>query len=197
VSPRAGTTRDVIEARLELGGVAVTLLDTAGLHDTDDVIELEGMRRARDRAASADLIIFVHDARVAASSSPPGHSADAFELTRRLTVANKIDLVAGWHGDGIEVSARTGEGIDRLRDTLREVARSMTTGATGAPLTRARHRAALQRVVEHLGAGYTAPLIELRAEDVRLAVATLGRITGRVGVEDILDSVFSQFCIGK
>ncbi len=197
VSPKAGTTRDVVEARLELGGVAVTLLDTAGLHDTDDPIEREGMRRARNRAGSADLVIVVGDGSMAACSSSAWPDAEAFEESRCMMVANKIDLAAGQDSDKLGVSARTGEGIDRLRDILREKALAMTSGGADAPLTRARHRAALQQVVDHLGAGYTAPLIELRAEDLRLAVAALGRITGRVGVEDVLDSVFSQFCIGK
>jgi len=191
VSDRPGTTRDVLEARLELGGVAVTLLDTAGLRATEDAVEAEGIRRARARAAEADLVVAVHD-----PWTPPEYDVDPRDA-RCLVVCNKIDVAVRRSQDRINVSALTGEGIPRLRDKLCDAARMLTGGGGDAPLTRARHRAALHAVVDSLGDALAASMTELRAEDVRLALGAMGRITGRTGIEEILDSVFAQFCIGK
>jgi tRNA modification GTPase len=189
VSSLPGTTRDVLEARVELGGAPVTLLDTAGLRDTDDIVEAEGVRRARARAAEADLIISVRDV-----SAMQG---DALRDARVLHVINKVDLHAVAADGCLAISALTGEGMDRLRDTLAAHARALTQAEGPPPLTRARHRAALLEAVARLQSAISAPLPELRSEDVRLALRAIGRITGTVGVEDILDSVFRQFCIGK
>ncbi|HSU05191.1 MAG TPA: hypothetical protein VLI93_06430 [Acetobacteraceae bacterium] len=112
-------------------------------------------------------------------------------------VCNKIDL-GGLIPDGtIGVSALTGAGMNELLDRLIEAARSMTERAGPPPLTRARHRAALQEAVARLAGALDAELPELRAEDLRLALRAIGRITGAIGVEDVLDSIFSRFCIGK
>ncbi len=185
VSDRPGTTRDALETRVAFGGVPVTLVDTAGLRDTDDSIEAEGVRRALARAREADLVIRVVEA---------GTPAPA---TEGLLIANKADLgLAGPEG-ALRISGRTGAGMEELRRLLAEAARRMTQSAGPPPLTRARHRAALLAAAGHLDAAELAELAELRGEDLRLAMQALGRITGHVGVEDILDAVFSQFCIGK
>jgi tRNA modification GTPase len=187
VSPTPGTTRDILEARVVLGGVPVTLVDTAGLRDTIDAIEAEGVRRARARAAAADRVIVVVEAGTAA---PP-------LAEPAILVANKSDLGAAGPAGGLRVSALTGEGLDLLRDRLALEARRLTETSGPPPLTRSRHRVALQMALERLTDAEAAPLPELRGEDLRLALRALGRITGQVGVEDILDTLFRQFCIGK
>jgi tRNA modification GTPase len=177
VAPSPGTTRDVLEVRLDIGGVPVTLLDTAGLRETSDPIEAEGVRRARARAAQADLVIELVDA-----TSPTQTPALGVGVLR---VATKIDL------------APMPSGMNELRDHLAKAARGLTDRSGPPPLTRARHRAALIEAAERLATAIDAPLPELRGEDLRLALRAIGRVTGQVGVEDILDSVFRQFCIGK
>lgn len=188
VSATPGTTRDALETRVVLGGVPVTLVDTAGLRDTTDEIEAEGVRRARARAAAADAVVLVEDASV---GSPAAHAAN------QLHVINKIDLGGCVPPGAIGVSALTGEGMDTLRASLAGIARSLTEMSGPPALTQARHRTALQEAAARLAAARTAELPELRAEDLRLALRSLGRITGAVGVEDILDTLFARFCIGK
>ncbi|CAH2600897.1 tRNA modification GTPase MnmE [Rhodovastum atsumiense] len=191
VSPLPGTTRDVLEVRLDIAGVPVTLLDTAGLRDTTDLIESEGVRRARARAETADLVIAVLDA----SAPEPGTALP--QAAPILWVATKIDIAPVPPTADLGVCAPTGTGLDRLRALLAERARTLVEGAGPPPLTRARHRAALVEAAARLEDALAAPLPELRGEDLRLARRALGRITGQVGVEDILDSVFRAFCIGK
>jgi tRNA modification GTPase len=200
VSDRPGTTRDALEARVVLGGVPVTLVDTAGLRETTDSVEAEGVRRAIARAGDADLVMTV----VEAGSPRPAQAPDASTpevrpvgATASLLIANKADLGLPGPEDAVRVSAKTGMGMDELRARLSEVARRMTESSGPPPLTRSRHRAALLAAAEHLDAAEQADLPELRGEDLRLAMRALGRITGHVGVEDILDTVFSRFCIGK
>ena len=190
VSAQPGTTRDALETRVVLGGVPVTLVDTAGLRETEDAIEAEGVRRALARATDADVVVAVTEAGQEAAS------IDADDKPRVL-VANKVDLGGLVPTDAIGVSALTGQGIDALRSRLAEEARALTESAGPPPLTRARHRAALQEAAARLAGAAVADLPELRAEDLRLALRALGRITGNVGVEDILDTLFAQFCIGK
>ena len=187
VSPTPGTTRDVLEARVVFGGVPVTLVDTAGLRETPDAIEAEGVRRALARAEDADLIVEVSDS---------GHFAEG-PASLRIMVANKSDLGQSAPAGAVAVSARTGEGLDLLRDRLAVAARTMTETAGPPPLTRARHRAALLEALDRLDAATETDLPELRGEDLRLALRAIGRIVGHVGVEDILDTLFGQFCIGK
>lgn len=187
VSPTPGTTRDALETRVVLGGVPVTLVDTAGLRETTDAIETEGVRRALARAAEADLVI-----EVVAESAASGTPGD-----RRLLVANKADLGFDPPAGAIRISALTGEGLDDLRAKLAASARALTASDGPPPLTRARHRAALLEALERLNAAAETTLPELRGEDLRLAMRALGRITGHVGVDDILDTLFRQFCIGK
>ena len=185
-SASPGTTRDTLEVRLEIAGMPVTLIDTAGLRDTDDPVEAEGIRRARAREAAADIVLQVKEAGAAAAAPSPG----------RLLVANKIDQApapAGWLG----VSAMTGEGVSRLREALADEVRRLTDAGPHPLLSRARHEAALRDAAEHLARALASALPELRGEDLRLAMRGLGRITGAVGAEDILDTVFGAFCIGK
>jgi tRNA modification GTPase len=211
VSATPGTTRDALETRVVLGGVPVTLVDTAGLRDTIDEIEAEGVRRAWARAAAADLVIVVVEAR---DSPPPlagGGWGEGASRPHRppppaplpqgegevVVVTNKIDLGGVVPADAIAVSVLTGIGLPILRARLETAARSLTEGAGPPPLTQARHRAALQEAAARLAGARCADLPELRAEDLRLGLRALGRITGIVGVEDILDTLFARFCIGK
>ncbi len=187
VSPVPGTTRDVLETRIVLGGVPVTVVDTAGLRDTDDPIEAEGVRRARARAEEADLVMVLVEA---------GDDAPALPEASML-VASKADLDRPGPDGALRISALTGEGMEALHDRLSTVARQLTEAGGSPPLTQARHRAALQDAAVYLADAERAELAELRGEDLRLAMRALGRITGQVGVEDILDTVFLRFCIGK
>ena len=193
VSARAGTTRDVIEVHLDLGGFPVVLADTAGLREAGDEIEEEGIRRALDRAARADVKIAVFDA-----TAPLDAATRALIDADTVVVLNKTDLApVAADIDALPVSARTGAGLRALEERLAAFSADRLAG-TGAPaLTRARHRAALEECRDALARALAAPLPELAAEDVRLASRALGRITGRVDVEDLLDVIFRDFCIGK
>ena len=184
VSPGAGTTRDVLEARLVMEGYLVRLIDMAGLHESGDSVELEGMRRARAEAASADLCLLL-----TAPDAPPPPDMPG------LRVRTKSDLGAAPGGPGLAVSARTGEGLEALRGAIAEAVRSRVAGPPGA--LRARHVHALAESAEALDRFAAASQTDLAAEDLRLAVRALGRVTGRVDVEDLLDAIFREFCIGK
>ena len=208
VSARAGTTRDVIEVHLDLGGYPVILADTAGLRCSEDEIESEGVRRARARAEDADLRILMLDA-----ASWPEIDGEVGSLIDddALIVINKIDMhpvPGGVKVEGREawpMSVATGEGLEAFLGSL-EKAMKMRFGRGEAPvITRARHRKAVEECTECLKRFLSATenyestnaRIELITEDVRLAGRTLGRITGRIDVEDLLDVVFRDFCIGK
>ncbi len=201
VSETAGTTRDVIEVHLDLGGWPVTLADTAGLRDAADAVEREGVRRALDRAAGADLRIVVFAAGGAADAESLAVLEGAAESS--LAVVNKADLggdvdpaLAGYRP--VMVSARTGAGLpELLRAVGTAAAAALETGDGAAPLTRLRHRSALEDCVAALARAGADVDAELMAEDLRLAARALGRITGRVDVEDLLDAIFRDFCIGK
>lgn len=193
VSDRPGTTRDVIEVALELGGLPVVLSDTAGLRDAEDELEREGVRRALSRARRADLVLLLRDAAVQTADV----WRDEVGGAPILCVANKVDLGFAEEPGEIAISARTGEGIDGLIAAIGTVASGALTGDGSPALTRARHRAALQEALTSLQRSCRAPTPELRAEDLRLAVRAIGRITGRVDVEDVLDVIFGAFCIGK
>lgn len=197
VSSIAGTTRDIVEARLDLGGYPILLADTAGLREVaegGDPIEREGVRRALARAEQADLRLLVFpagynvDAPVAALAGP-----DAILIANKLDLAPDALLPQGALG----VSAATGFGLDILRQRLYAEADARMNAEGSPAITRARHRAALTECVADLARADAAPSADLRAEDVRLAARALGRITGRVGVEDLLDVIFREFCIGK
>jgi len=191
VSPQAGTTRDVVEARVVIAGVPVLLADTAGLRETADAIEAEGVRRARAQGQAAELVLAVF----AADAAPDAETLALLEVGA-LAVVNKADLAAPALA-GIAVSARTGAGLPALRAALEAAVRARAGLSDVASLTRPRHRAALADTIAALDALPQAALPELRAEALRAAMRALGRLTGAMGVEAILDLVFSEFCIGK
>ncbi len=265
VSPYAGTTRDVIEVHLDLAGLPVTLLDTAGIRESDDPVEMEGVRRARERAAAADLVLWVMDANAAsAAAALPAASEPPVWVVR-----NKIDLLAGQPRNESEdqsgpraevgliptkslkdivnrrltatvarnesefstenslkdivnkrltdssprnnsksdsnelvfaISAATGEGFEPLFARLGEFAGTFLAGAEPALVTRERHRRALEEALSALRRALspaTAAREDLLAEELRLAARALARLIGRIDVEDILDVIFRDFCIGK
>jgi tRNA modification GTPase len=196
VSTRAGTTRDVVEVRLALAGVPVTLADTAGLRDAADEVEQEGIRRAQNRAGGADLVLAVFAADVA-----PDAQTLAWVRPGTLVLANKVDLAPAPVLIGevapMGVSARTGTGLEALRARLEAEAVRLAGSGDAAVLTRSRHRAALAEAAGWLAEAEAAALPELVSEALRAALRALGRLTGRVGVEAILDVVFREFCIGK
>lgn len=188
VSPIAGTTRDVLEVPLNLGGYPVLLIDTAGLReDSADPIEMEGVRRARARLADADLRILLLD--------PTQPVSDQME-DADLTVWSKADLTTAPPG-ALSVSAQSGGGLDQLVNAITEHLKARTAKRSGIGPTRERHRAALGQVVFHVKQSLDARMPELLAEDLRLAARALGEITGRVHVDDLLDVIFRDFCIGK
>ncbi len=248
VSPFAGTTRDVIEVHLDLGGMPVTLLDTAGIRDSDDPVEREGVWRARERAAAADLVLWVMDA------SEPTQPAGAMPGRRDAAnpdsaapapptwlIYNKIDLLGAalsneqrhqsirknepkdqtnnalgdrvnkrltessehrFTSDELEfnLSASSGDGFDELLTALTHHANGFLAGAEPALVTRERHRRALEDALAALRRALKPDLAtkeDLLAEELRVAARALGRLTGRVDVEDILDVIFRDFCIGK
>jgi tRNA modification GTPase len=208
VSPVAGTTRDVVEVRLVLAGYPVWVADTAGLREASDDIEAEGIRRALARAEEADLRIWVLD-----STSGVSHADVSRETSPRdgdLVVLNKGDLGSGSSGgtlgpfrpfNPIVVSAKTGAGVDELERRLAQIVRERLDTDEAPLVTRARHRelveqalAAVERALEGARIGIGAELV---SEDLRLAARSLGRITGSIDAEDLLERIFSQFCVGK
>ena len=190
VSDVPGTTRDVIEVRLDLAGFPVILADTAGLRDSGDFLEQEGVRRAWARAEAADLRLLILDGSV-------GDTPEKFAPTADIVVHNKSDLARAKAGPGFWVSAKTGQGIPELIEELaRRAADRLGTGEA-AVITRSRHRRALEEAVRHLASARAETQAELKAESVRLALRAIGRITGRVDLDELLDVVFRDFCIGK
>ncbi|HEX4294357.1 MAG TPA: tRNA uridine-5-carboxymethylaminomethyl(34) synthesis GTPase MnmE [Rhizomicrobium sp.] len=195
VAETAGTTRDIVEVRMDLGGYLVTLADTAGLRHAAEAVEAEGVRRALARAKSADLVLLLLDgsAEDPMAGLPPSMRAD-------LTVWNKAELPWPARRSGAAISLKTGQGLDALMTVLAAEVRNRLEAPGEAPvLTRKRHRHALEQAARSLEAALAAPPghPELLAEDLRLALRALGRITGRVDIEQLLDVVFRDFCIGK
>jgi len=204
VSETAGTTRDIIEVQLDLGGYPVVLADTAGIRDSQDDVEQEGVRRALSRGQDADLKIVLFNG-TALNEQPD----DVLSLVDGFTlpVINKIDLhrpsgplvIEGKAALGLSV--KSGEGVDQLLEMLEREVRDRFSVSESALLTRARHREALGECVGALQRALSEDISgrgpELVAEDLRLAARGLGRITGRVDVEDLLDKIFGDFCIGK
>jgi tRNA modification GTPase len=197
-----GTTRDLLREPIDIGGVAITVVDTAGLREAGDQVEAEGMRRARGEAARADLALLVLDAQ---------RGDDAESLQREvpqgvpaIALHNKIDLIdpataAAVSGHGLGISARTGAGLDDLREQLRSMA-GLGEGSEGTFSARARHLDALARVAAHLDLAVTHAAEaqgELLAEELRLAQNALGEITGAFSADQLLGEIFSSFCIGK
>ncbi|WGD29265.1 tRNA uridine-5-carboxymethylaminomethyl(34) synthesis GTPase MnmE [Ancylobacter sp. WKF20] len=205
VSDEPGTTRDVLEVALDLAGHKVTLLDTAGLREATGKVEAEGIRRARARIGEADLVLWVHDATDGpAPTDIP--DAPAGEGAARWLLANKADLAPAplaspdWAARSFTVAATTGEGLPDLIAALSAFVAARAEGAEHPMLVRERHRAGAQEALGHLDlalAGWDDLSEELLAEELRLAARALGRITGAIGTEDLLDVVFREFCIGK
>ena len=216
VSPFAGTTRDVIEVHLELDGYPVTILDTAGIRDSAEPVEQEGVRRARARAAQADLVLWVID--VSADDRASVESARLKSDAQQWLIENKIDLLEEGARrrltapcqDGerdefqfvFSASSERGEGLDALFGALAAFARNSFAAGEAAIVTRTRHRHALEETAAALDRAIAEsvmqrPREELIAEELRHASWALGRLTGRVDVEDVLDKIFRDFCIGK
>jgi len=196
VSATEGTTRDVIEAHLDLGGYPVLVADTAGLRAAPEAVEAEGVRRALERGARADLVLHVIDG----SAPRPLPAALAARGGDVIEVWNKADLApppTDRPGSVLAVSATSGDGLGRLLAALQGAVAERFEGAGEAVMTRERHREAVTDCVACLERAGTAALPELAAEDLRLAARALGRVTGRVDVEELLDIVFRDFCIGK
>jgi len=200
VTPFAGTTRDVLDAELIIGGYAVTLSDTAGLRESEDVVEAEGVRRARARAETADLRLWVR-----APGDPDG-AAGAFVGPDDLVVLTKADLGLSAEPDpaplalaALTVSPVTGEGMAALQAWLADRLARDLSGADFPAVTRERHRARLAEALDAVQAGRAAldRAPEMAGEDLRRAADALSRVTGAIGVEDVLGEVFSTFCIGK
>ena len=208
VSKSAGTTRDVVEVHLDLGGFPVTVADTAGLRESGDEIEAEGIRRALARAVEADLKIVMVEAAPDITMEDQARSL----LDQNAIVAiNKIDLQEVVKGVRVEghvawpISVTTGAGLDSFLEALEKMIETRVGDIETPVITRERHRSAIEECVECLqrfmvgseNPDMTNARIELSAEDLRLAARTLGRITGRIDVEELLDVVFRDFCIGK
>ncbi len=194
VSDEAGTTRDIIEVRLDLNGIAVVISDTAGVRAATGAIEQEGIRRTLVRAASADLVVWLVDA-----TCPNVELPDEVHLDRCLVVVNKADLTtAAVKGANLAISARTGFGVDELSALIADQARSAVGQNSGPAPTQARHRIHLQQTLIHIASFLTGEenQLELRAEDLRLAANDLGRLTGRIDPEEILGQILGLFCIG-
>ena len=208
VTPVPGTTRDVIEEALDLGGLAVVLIDTAGLRTSEETVERFGIERTRAEIASADLIVAVFD-----SSRPweeeDGCVLDATRHCRRILLINKADLDLSSHfstapldasSPVIRASALTGLGIDELRSAILGTT-GEHAGEAGVVVTRERHRAALDRAADSAERAAATLRAELGADlvsvDILATLDHLGQITGRTSPEDVLDRVFRDFCIGK
>ena len=201
VSDEAGTTRDVIEVRLDLSGYPVIVADTAGVRDATGAVEQEGIRRAMAAGAEAQLLIWLYDAADPQPSPPESFRSQIVDVPV-LRVANKVDLVADGCRADVAVSARTGLGLDRLVEEISARAAERLGDSEGPVITQVRHRAALEETLAHLSSylgedGEADFLPELKAEDLRRASVALGRITGRVDAETVLGAIFGRFCIGK
>lgn len=201
VSEEPGTTRDIIEVRLDLDGYPVIVSDTAGIRDTTGDVEREGIRRTFERARAADLIIWLIDAWDPVAVLPSDLADDE---DRVLVVINKVDLVQHDHErlaapHSVAISAKTGSGLDDLTARLSGLVKERIGGGEDVAITQQRHRESISRASEALSTFTkgSSDALELRAEDLRQAAHALGTLTGRVDVEDVLDQVFGRFCIGK
>lgn len=198
VTEIAGTTRDILREQIDIDGLAVELVDTAGLRENPDRVEKEGIRRAREALRMADAVLWIQDATESDHGVIDEPLRDGVAIT---VVRNKIDLDgARIDDDAVNLSAKTGEGLDALRQRIRELAGYENLGE-GAFTARKRHMHALERAAMHFATGKTAleeaRAGELLAEELRLAQHALGEITGEFSSDDLLGRIFSEFCIGK
>lgn len=208
VTPVPGTTRDTIEESIDLDGLIIALVDTAGIRETEDPLEREGIERSRSAQRQADLQVVVVDGAVALTEEDRALVEQA-AAGKHVIAINKTDLArtvepaaTGSEAACVAVSARTGEGIDRLRAAIRSQLIGAGSDATeGVMVTNVRHHAALARAGEALaqakGSAATAMAHEFVAVDVRAAADALGEITGAITTDEILEQIFSTFCVGK
>jgi tRNA modification GTPase len=197
VSDIAGTTRDAIEVQVELGGLLVTLVDTAGIRETQDQVESLGIERSHRHASEADLVIALDDV-VAFAEQPLGSMAEPKE--NALLVLNKCDQsMTGFKTPeaALLVSAKTGEGVSDLLEKVSSLLSEKAPAAQDLYITRQRHRRCLLDAQEALGSFAHQHAYELMAEELRLAAVAIGKITGKIEVDQLLDVIFSEFCIGK
>lgn len=195
VSKKAGTTRDVIEAYLDIGGYPVIFSDTAGLRSSEDEIEAEGIKRALLRAQDSDLILGIFD-----GEQYPFLDSQTLSLLRPgdLSIVNKSDLIKRKIKDDVlAVSALTGFGIDLLLERISLIVSERLSLRDSPALTSLRHREAISKSISYLQRSLDAQQLDLRAEDIRMAARHIGSITGTIGVEEVLDVIFKDFCIGK
>lgn len=201
VSNIAGTTRDAVDVHLDLNGYPVMFTDTAGLREVEDAIEKKGIEIAYAKIQQADLVVCLFDA-----SQDTVHIFDNLQKTFKtnmLLVANKSDKLTNEQCSSLMrqgcllLAAKHKQGIDLLLDKIKEQIENRFTDNSNLLITRARYREALQEVIEALEMFNLNKEIELAAEDIRLAARGLGKITGRIEVDDILDKIFGSFCIGK
>jgi tRNA modification GTPase len=193
VTPIAGTTRDALREPIQIEGVPLTVVDTAGLRQAQDAVEELGIERTRRELERADLVLIIEEAGATAPLPQLAHEM------QRIVVYNKIDLAPAFsapHG-AVAVSAKTGQGLAQLRAALLAAAGWSSTGES-VFLARERHVRALHAAREHLAAAHAQlPLWEFFAEELRLAQAALAAITGDFTADDLLGEIFSRFCIGK
>jgi tRNA modification GTPase len=197
VSEEAGTTRDVIEVRLDLDGLPVIVSDTAGIREPQGAIEKEGIRRTLAHARDADLVLWLSDA--TAPLMPPPAEVSGRGDRYFLSLASKIDIPSAAVDGRLGVSAKNGAGLPDLVAAIARSARERIGDLSAPAITRERHRQNLMACAGALRDFMDGPANEheLRAEDLRRAVQAIGRITGRVDVEDVLGEIFGRFCIGK
>jgi tRNA modification GTPase len=191
VSAIPGTTRDVIEVALDLGGYPVVLVDTAGIRDSDDAIEAEGVRRALKRVENADLVLWLSEND--AFAAPPEIAAPV-----TLKVRTKVDAASA-APDMLAVSALTGAGVPELLAAIQHHAETALAPASQSLITRERHKLAFQEADASLESALEIGLgvPELAGEELRRAARCLERVAGRISVEDVLDEIFSSLCVGK
>ena len=204
VTDIAGTTRDVLKETIHIDGMPIHIIDTAGLHDSDDVVEQEGIRRAHNEINNADIILLVFDSRD--SKANLSILPDSVKNKPKILVRNKIDLAGNKSSvkkvgniTEISISAKNGDGIDTLRESLSEFA-GLNSGIEGVFVARKRHLDAIEETLEFINSALSqlnSSSSELVAEDLRQAGMKLGQITGEFSSDDLLGEIFSSFCIGK
>ena len=204
VTDIAGTTRDVLKETIHIDGMPIHIIDTAGLHDSDDVVEQEGIRRAHNEINNADIILLVFDSRD--SKANLSILPDSVKNKPKILVRNKIDLAGNKSSvkkvgniTEISISAKNGDGIDTLRESLSEFA-GLNSGIEGVFVARKRHLDAIEETLEFINSASSqlnSGSSELVAEDLRQAGMKLGQITGEFSSDDLLGEIFSSFCIGK
>lgn len=190
VSEIAGTTRDVIEIHLSIAGAQIKISDTAGIHETQDKIEAEGIRRALKKADSCDIKIYVVD-----STNPKIDENLIDEKT--IILVNKSDLKNFSHPNAITISLKENQGLEKLLEKIEEKILEIIPSQNSPLITQERYRILLKNCVENLEHFSLDKNIELAAEDLRMSAREIGKIIGRVEVDDILEVIFSRFCIGK